>query len=103
MICLVRGLLELSGGKVDCRQHALDQACTASENLSLCQTLVGVTGTNRFGHFDPKEMYSALSKSQTFVEDQKSGIRDTIGWSMCMMKFLPIGFVKEDLACYCEL
>jgi len=102
MISLVRGLFELSGGIVDCRQHALDQEYTNSDNLTLYMILVGVTGTNRFGDFDPKEMHSALSKSKVFVEDLDIGTLDTVGWSMRMMEFLPIGFPEGYLVIYCE-
>ncbi len=100
MISLVRGLFELSGGIVDCRQHALDQEYTISDNLNLYMILVGVTGTNRFGDFDPKEMYDALSKSKVFVKD--TGTLDLVGWSLQMMEFLPIGFPEGHLVCYSE-
>ena len=101
IISLVRGLFELSGGIVDSRQHALDQEYTFSDNLNLYMVLVGVTGTNRFGDFDPEEMYSALLKSKVF-EDSDISTLDTIGWSMRMMKFLPIGFPEGYLVIYCE-
>ena len=102
MISLVRGLFELSGGLVDCRQHALDQEYTISDNLNLYMILVGVTGTNRFGDFDPKEMYDALSKSKVFVKDTDIGTLDLVGWSLQMMEFLPIGFPEGYLVCYSE-
>lgn len=82
MISLVRGLFELSGGIVDCRQHALDQEYTTSDNLNLYMILVGVTGINRFRDFDPKEMYNALLKSKLFIKDSDIGTLDTVGWSM---------------------
>ena len=101
MISLVRLLFELSGGIVECRQHTLDQEYTISDNLNLYIILVGVTGTNRFGEFDPKEMYSALLKSKVF-EDSDISTLDTVGWSMRMMEFLPIGFPEGYLVIYCE-
>lgn len=101
MISLVRGLFELSGGIVDCRQHALDQEYTINDNLNLYMILIGVTGTNRFGDFDPKEMCNALLKSKVFV-DSDIGTLDTVGWSMRMMDFLPIGFPEGYLVISCE-
>lgn len=101
-ISLVRGLLELSGGTVDRRQHAFDQGYTTSENLDLYGTLVGVTNNNRFGDFDPKEMYNALLKSKVFVKDADVGTLDTVGWSMQMMESLPIGFPEGYLVYYPE-
>ena len=102
MISLVRGLLELSGGIVDCRQHALDQEYTISDNLNLYMVLVGITGTNQFGDFDPKEMHNALLKSKVFEKDSDIGTLDTMGWSMRMMEFLPIGFPEGYLVTYCK-
>lgn len=102
MISLVRSLFELSGGIVDCRQHAFDQEYTISDNLNLYMILVGVTGTNRFGDFDPKEMYNALLKSKAFVKDSDIGTLDTVGWSMQMIEFLPIGFPEGYLVISCE-
>ncbi|KAL9045088.1 MAG: hypothetical protein Q9214_001826 [Letrouitia sp. 1 TL-2023] len=81
IISLVRGLLELSGGTVDHRQHAFDQEYTISDNLDLYGTLVGVTNKNQFGDFDPKEMYNALLKSKVFVKDADVGTLDTVGWN----------------------
>ena len=96
MISLVRLLFELSGGLVDCRQHILDQDYTIGDNLNLYMILVGVTGTNQFGNFDPQKMHSALSKSKVF-EDSDIGTLDTLVWSMRMVEFLPIGFPEGYL------
>ncbi len=79
---MVRALLELSGGMVDCRQHSLDQEYTISDNFNLYKILVGVTGTNWFGNFDPNEMCNALLKSKVFIDDADIGTLDTTGWSM---------------------
>ncbi len=59
--------------------------------------LVGVTGTNQFGDYNPKEMYNALLKSKVFSKDSDIGTLDTMGWSMQMMEFLPIGFPEGHL------
>lgn len=96
-ISLVRGLLEFSGGRVECRQHAFDQEYTASDNISLCGILIGITGTNRFGNFDSQKMYNALLKSKIFAEDSDISALDTVKWSIEMMNFLPIGFSKGYL------
>ena len=87
---------------VDCRQHTLDQEYAMGDNLNLYGILVGVTGTNRFGDFDPKEMCDALLKSKVFVKDADIGSLDTVRWSMQMMEFLPIGFPKGYLVCHSE-
>ena len=87
---------------MDYRQHALDQEYTISDNLNLYRTLVGVTDTNSFGDFDPKEMYNMLLKSNVFVKDADIGTLDTVGWSLQMMEFLPIGFAEGYLVCYSE-
>jgi len=96
-ISLVRGLLEFSGGRVDCRQHAFDPEYTASDNLSQCGILIGITGINRFGNFDSEKMYNALLKSKVFAEDPDTSALDTVTWSIHMMNFLPIGFPKRYL------
>ncbi len=102
MISLVRGLLELPGGTVDCRQHALDQEYTASDNLNLYMILVGVAGKKRSGDFNPREMYNALLKSKVFVKDSDISTLDTVGWTMRMMEYLPIGFPEGYMVLYCE-
>jgi len=72
IISLVRCLLEFFGGKVERRQHALDQEYPISDNANLFGLLIGIVGTNRFGSFDSKQMHAALSKSELFVETQIS-------------------------------
>jgi len=67
IIVLIRDLFELFGDIVNCRQHALDQEYTISDNLNLYIILIGVTSTNRFGNFDPKKMYNTLLKFKIFV------------------------------------
>ena len=96
-ISLIRSLLELSSGLVDCRQHALDREYKFSDNLNLYGSLVGVSGANWFGNFDPKQMHDALSKSKAFEEDPGIHTVDTRAWSMQMMEFLPIGFPEGYL------
>ena len=102
MISLVRALLELSGGMVDCRQHAFDQQYAISDNLNLCKILVGITDENWFGNFDPNEMYDALLKCKVFITDADIGTLDTVKWSMQMMQYLPIGFPVGYLVRYLE-
>lgn len=96
IISLLRGLLELSGGRVYCRQHALEQGFTTSDNVNLYGALVGIAGTNSFGNFDPKQMHDALLKSKVF-DDVDISTLNTVEWSMQMMEFLPIGFSKGYL------
>jgi len=68
----------VAGGIVDCRKHALDQEYTISDNFNLYMILVGVTGTNRLGDFDPKKMYNASLKSKIFVKDLVISILDKL-------------------------
>ena len=97
MISLVRGLFELSGGLVNCRQHALDQGYTFNDNLNLYMILVGVTGTNQYGYFDPEKMHNALLESKVFFKNSDIGTLDMIKWSMQIIKFLPTGFPEGFL------
>lgn len=79
IISLVRGLLELSGGIVNCRQYALDQEYAISDNLNLYRILVGVTDTNSFGDFDRKKRYNMLLKSNVFIKDAEISALDLVG------------------------
>ena len=100
-ISLFRSLLESSGGKVDCRQHDFGINYTTSQNASLCASLLGVCCSRQFGHFDPKEMQGALSKSILFAESSKPDIPDTLEWSLRMMVLVPVGFPDNYLVqCY---
>lgn len=65
---IVRALLELSGGRVDLRQHKYAEEYTASENANLYASLFNITRTRRFGDFEPEEMCKTLSKSPVFSE-----------------------------------
>jgi len=99
--CIERGV---AGGIADCRKHALDQEYAISDNFNFnsYMILVGVTGTNRLGDFDPKKMYNASLKSKIFVKDLVIGILDIVGWSRKMKEFLPIGFLEGYLVLYRE-
>ena len=99
-ISLLRGVLELCGGRVECRQHAHDQEYTASENAAIYGSLIGITGTNRFGNFDLKQMHNALVKSKVFAEDREFSASNAVEWSMIMMNYLPIGFPEGYLVRY---
>lgn len=57
-----------SGGRVDNRQHEIDIDYTAGENAHLCASLLRFPCSRRFGHFDLKEMHSALSRSKIFAQ-----------------------------------
>jgi len=101
-ISLVRGLLEFSGGRVECRQHAFDQEHTTSDNTRLCGLLIGITGTNRFGNFDSKQMHDALLKSKIFADDPDISALDTVKWSTQMLEIVPFGLSKGYLVGYPE-
>lgn len=96
-ISLVRRLLEFSGGRTECRQYTLDQECTSSDNASLCGLLIDIVGTNRFGNFDSEQMHNALSKANVFVGDPNISTLDTVGWSVQIMRIIPVGFPKGYL------
>ena len=99
-ISLVRAVLELSGGRVECRQHVLDQGYTSSDNASLYGRLIGVADNadmNLTGDFDAEQMCNALLKSKAFAEGPDVNILDVIKWNTRMADFLPIGFRGECL------
>ena len=96
-ILLFRRLIELSGGKVDCRQHDFGIDYTANQNASLCVSFLGVSCSGQFGRFDPEEMQDALSKSKLFAELSKPDLPDTIEWSLRVMKLVPVGFPENYL------
>ncbi len=89
LISLARGLLEFSGGREECQQHALNQDYTVNDNANTIGLSIGITGINQFGIFDPKEMHNALSKSKVFAENQDI---DLVDYSQRLMESLPIGF-----------
>ena len=98
---LVRALLELSGGRVDLRQHKYAEEYTASENADLFASLFNITRTRRFGDFDPEEMCKTLSKSPVFFEMAIS-VQDLEERTTKMMDSLSVGFRKGYLVRYPE-
>lgn len=100
---LVRGMLELAGGRVERQQHVEDQEYTARDNAGLCGSLIGITGTNQFGNFDLKQMHNALLKSKIFAGDPDISTFDPAIWSEKMMAYLPIGFQEGYLVRYLKL
>ena len=88
---LVRALLELSGGRVDFRQHGFAEEYTTSQNADLCASVLEITRTNQFGDFDSEEMCKSVSKSPVFSEVAIS-IQDLESWTMSMRDFLGVGF-----------
>ena len=88
---LVRALLELSGGRVDVRQHGFAEEYTASQNADLCTSFFEVTRKNQFGDFDSEEMCKSVSKSPVFSEVVIS-IQDLESWTTSMRDFLCVGF-----------
>lgn len=93
---LVRALLELSGGRVDCRQHGFAEEYTASQNADLFASVFEVTRKNRFGYFDSEEMCKLVSKSPVFSEVAISQ-QDLESWTTSMRDFLRIGFSDRYL------
>ncbi|KAL9004829.1 MAG: hypothetical protein Q9188_002373 [Gyalolechia gomerana] len=97
---LVRALLELSGGTIDCRQHRFDEEYTPNENAHLYAAIFGITRTNQFGECDLEEMHNMISKSPLFSRKTSRttiSVQDLEEWTMRMMDSLPLGFRKEYL------
>lgn len=98
---LVRALLELSGGRVDCHQHGFAEEYTSSENADLYASVLGITRTNEFGNVDREQMRKTLSKSQVF-SGMTITVHDLEEWTMKTIDALPIGFQKGHLVRYSE-
>ena len=82
---LVRILLEFSGGRVDLRQHKLDQEYTTTKNADLYASIFGIVRTEHFAKFDSDKMYNTLSKSSIDIRELKE-------WTTKMMEPLRLGF-----------
>jgi hypothetical protein len=95
-ISLLRCLLVFSGGKDDIRQHRFAPEYTASDNVNLYGSLVGITGSNCFGNFDSQVILDALSKSKVFTHDDIRTL-DIVKLTSQMMTSLPIGFPQGYL------
>lgn len=88
---LVRALLELSGGRVDFRQHGFAEEYTASENADLYASVFDIARTKQFGDFDSEEMCNTLLKSPVFSRTTVSG-QDLEELTMKMTDTLRLGF-----------
>ena len=88
---LVQALLELSGGRVDLRQHRFAEEYTANENADLYASIFDITRTKQFGDFDSEEMCNTLSKSPVFSE-MATSVQDVKEWTTKMMRSLRVGF-----------
>lgn len=93
---LVRALLELSGGRVDLRQHGFAEEYTASENADLYASVFDIARTKQFGDFDSEEMCNTLSKSPVFSRMAISA-QHLEQRTMKMMDCLRLGFPKGYL------
>ena len=96
---LLRALLELSGGRVDCRQHGFAEEYTASENADIFASLLGITKTRQFGDLNLEELYDELLKSPVFSE-MEMGLQDLEEWTTKMMSSLRVGFRTGYLVRY---
>jgi hypothetical protein len=93
---LIRALVELSGGRVDLRQHGFAEEYTASENADLYASVFNITRTKQFGDFDLEKMCNTLSKSPVF-SGMAISVQDLGERTMKMMDYLRIGFQKGYL------
>ena len=93
---LVRALLELSGGRVDFRQHGFAEEYTASQNADLCASIFEITRKNQFGDFDSEEMCKSVSKSPVFSKVAIS-LQNLESRTTRMRDFLCVGFPDRYL------
>jgi hypothetical protein len=98
IVALLRALLEVSGGRVDCRQHEFDQEYGPSDNASLFCSIIGITLKSPFVSLDPNQLHIALSKSKVFTED--NSVPDMEERSRKMMLNLHVGFPEGYLVQY---
>ena len=96
---LLRALLELSGGRVDCRQHGFAEEYMASENADLYASLLGITRTRQFGDLNSEKVYNELLKSPVF-SGMEIGLQDMKEWTTKMMSSLSVGFRTGYLVRY---
>ncbi|KAM0794837.1 hypothetical protein BDR22DRAFT_977402 [Usnea florida] len=88
---LVRALLELSGGRVDVRQHECAQEYTLYRNADLYASVLGITRERTFGDSGSEQIYKELLESPVISETTITA-QDLEEWTLMMRKFLPIGF-----------
>lgn len=96
IVALIRALLEFSGGRKEHRQHTFDQVYSVSDNARLYGSIIGIPGTNRFGHFDPEQMRNTLLGYKVFARSDIR-TRDLEKWCVDLLEHLPIGFRKGHL------
>ena len=72
---LLRALLKLFGGRVNCRQHGFAEEYTTSENADLYASLLGITKTREFEDLNSEKVYNELLKSSIFSE-MEIGLQD---------------------------
>lgn len=92
---LVRELLELSGGRVDCQQHVFSDECTADGNAELLASLFGIT-TREFGNVNVQDMVRLVSSSPLFSQSTMS-VRDLVDQIVRMRRSLRLGFEEGHL------
>jgi hypothetical protein len=89
-------LVSCGGEDDDFRPRKLDPKFTANDNANIIGSLVGITGSNRFGDFDSQAMLNALSHSKVFTQHEISRL-EIAKLTSKMMASLPIGFPKGYL------
>lgn len=93
---LVRALMEISGGRVDLRQHRFAEEYTASENADLYASVFDIVRTKHFRDFDSIEMCDTLSKSPVFSR-MTIDVHDLEEWTTKMKASLRLGFREGQL------
>jgi len=83
------------GEEDDLGPRKLDPKYSASDNANMIGSLVGITGSNRFGDYDLQAMLNALSNSRVFTNDIRT--LDIVYLTHEMTTSLPIGFPRGYL------
>lgn len=89
------------GAEHDFGPRKFDPKYTAGENANMIGSLIGIKGSNRFGHFDSQAMANALSHSKVFTKYDIS-VLGIANLASKIMTSLPIGFPEGYLVRYSQ-
>ncbi len=101
MTSLTWALLKLFSDRVNLQQHGFAQEYTVCDNTDLYALVLSITRKRTFRDIDSEKMCNALLKSSVFSEVTISA-QSLENWTMQMMDFLCIGFLKNYLIQYPE-
>jgi hypothetical protein len=89
------------GAEHDFGPRKFDPRYTAGENANMIGSLIGIKGSNRFGHFDSQAMANALSHSKVFTKYDIS-VLGIANLASKIMASLPISFPEGYLVRYSQ-